>query len=154
MPCKRCRHLRRPCEFNPVPTTVDKRASDFASSVKELRDRLRYMGFIIKHHFPNLALDIDSLRRTCDALCSPSLRPDQNKTTAESLEPPANAQPSDSPGIENEDCTIDYVDGTTVRTFSLNLPSPVATLTRFFVALQITLANSLTGISPCTSNVI
>jgi hypothetical protein len=154
MPCKRCRHLRRPCEYNLVSNAMDKRASDFASSVKELRDRLRYMGFIIKHHFPNLALDIDSLRSTCDALCALSLRPDQNKTTTESLEPPANAQPSDSPGIEDEDCTIDYVNSTTVRTFSLEISSPAATLTKFSVALQITRANFLIGTSPCTSNAI
>ncbi|KAF2630548.1 hypothetical protein BU25DRAFT_387843 [Macroventuria anomochaeta] len=115
MPCRRCRHLRRPCEFNLLPTTVDKRAPDFAGSVKELRDRLRYMGFILKHHFPNLALDTDSLRRTCDALCAPTLRPDENETTVESLEPRANAQQSDSPGIDDEDCTIDYVDNTTVH---------------------------------------
>lgn len=154
MPCRRCRHLRRPCEFSHQPATADKRAPDFAGSVKDLMDRLRCMGFILKHHFPHLALDIDSLRRTCDTLSAQKSRHDQNETTAELLEPSGNAQPSESPGIEDENCTIDSVDDTTVRTFLFNIPSPVATLTILSAMMQTTLGSSLTGTSLCTSNAI
>ncbi|UPX15710.1 uncharacterized protein EKO05_0006150 [Ascochyta rabiei] len=115
MPCRRCRHLRRPCDFNHMPATVDKRAPDFAGSLRDLMDRLRYMGFILKHHFPHLALDIDSLRRTCDTLSAQNSRLDQSEITAEMLELSGNVQLSDSPGIEDENCTIDSVDDTTVH---------------------------------------
>ncbi|KAI4924478.1 hypothetical protein J4E85_007593 [Alternaria conjuncta] len=78
-------------------------------------DRMRCMEFIIKHHFPNLALDIVSLQRTCDSLSSPTPPRDQNAIVPESIELSANAQVSDSPDIGDEDCTIDRVDGTTVH---------------------------------------
>jgi hypothetical protein len=99
---------------------MDKRGPGFSDSLKELMDRLRCMESILKHHLPNLDLDIGSLRRTCDSLSSRTPRPDQNETTAGSFEPPADVQPSDRPGIEDENCTIDNVDGTTVRTFLVN----------------------------------
>ncbi|KAI4941563.1 hypothetical protein J4E91_010739 [Alternaria rosae] len=73
------------------------------------------MEFIIKHHFPNLALDIVSLQRTCDSLSSPTPPRDQNAIVPESIELSVNAQVSDSPDIGDEDCTIDRVDGTTVH---------------------------------------
>ncbi|KZM21391.1 DNA binding [Ascochyta rabiei] len=85
--CVECRRLKE---------KFDKRAPDFAGSLRDLMDRLRYMGFILKHHFPHLALDIDSLR-------------------PEMLELSGNVQLSDSPGIEDENCTIDSVDDTTVH---------------------------------------
>ncbi|KAH6639895.1 fungal-specific transcription factor domain-containing protein [Boeremia exigua] len=112
MPCRRCHHLRRPCEFNRQPATTDKRAPDSAGSVKDLMDRLRCMGFILKHHFPDLALDIESLRRTCDTL---STQNDRSEPAAELLDLSINAQPSESSGIEDENCTIDSVDDTTVH---------------------------------------
>ncbi|KAF1938599.1 hypothetical protein EJ02DRAFT_410076 [Clathrospora elynae] len=114
-PCRRCRHLRRSCKFNVAPAAVDKRGPGFANSLEELMDRLRCMESILKHHFPNIALDTVSLRRTCDSLSSRTPWPGQNEMTVESLESPANAQPSESPGIEDEDCTIENVDGTTVH---------------------------------------
>lgn len=155
MPCRRCRHLRRPCEFSQQPAPADKRAPDFAGSVKDLMDRLRCMGFILKHHFPQLALDIESLRRTCDTLSAQNPRHDQSETTtAELLEPSGNAQPSESPGIEDENCTIDSVDDTTVRMCLSDTPPPAATLTMLFAMMQTTPGSSLTGISPCTSNAI
>jgi hypothetical protein len=117
VPCKRCRHLRRPCEFNTLPATVDKRSPDVAGSPKDLVERVQCMSFILQHHLPHLALDIDSLRRTCDTLSAQNASPEQGETTADSLEPPVNAQPSESPGIEDEYCTIDSVDDTTVRTW-------------------------------------
>ena len=83
-------------------------------------DRMRCMESILKHHFPNLALDIVSLRRTCDTLSSPSPPRDQNDAIPEPIELSGNAQVSDSPDIGDENCTIDRVDGTTVRTFFLD----------------------------------
>lgn len=84
-------------------------------------DRMRCMEFIIKHYFPNLALDIVSLQRTCKSLSSPTPPRDQNEIIPEPIELSGNAQVSDSPDIGDEDCTIDRVDGTTVRTCFLNL---------------------------------
>lgn len=153
MPCRRCRHLNRQCEFSRQPATTDKRASDFAGSVENLMDRLRCMGFILKCHFPDLALDIESLRRTCDTLSAQNPRHAQSEPTTELLDPSGNAQPSESPGIEDENCTIDSVDDTTVRTFLVNTP-PLATLTILLVVMQTTPGSSLTGTSPCTSNAI
>ncbi|KAF2716174.1 hypothetical protein K431DRAFT_279470 [Polychaeton citri CBS 116435] len=110
-PCRRCRHLRRACEFKASPTVADKRGSGFADSLYELRERLRCMESILKHHFPDLSLDIDSLRRSCDSLPlllpSRPLQPDTEEQVTEAL--------PNSPGIEDEDCTVDYVDGTTTH---------------------------------------
>ncbi|KAH6861159.1 fungal-specific transcription factor domain-containing protein [Alternaria rosae] len=114
-PCRRCRHLRRPCRYNVAPAAVDKRGPGLPDSPNELMERMRCMEFIIKHHFPNLALDIVSLQRTCDSLSSPTPPRDQNAIVPESIELSVNAQVSDSPDIGDEDCTIDRVDGTTVH---------------------------------------
>jgi hypothetical protein len=133
MPCKRCRHLRRACDFNLVPAPPNTRAPEFAESQKEQTDRLRYMTFILKHHFPDLALDVDSLRRTYDALSSLAPRSDRTEATIGSSAAPVNAQPSVSPGLEDENCTIDYVDGSTARMSSSNVPLSVAALTRCLV---------------------
>jgi hypothetical protein len=83
-------------------------------------DRIRCMESILKYHFPHLALDLISLRRTCDSLSSPTSPRDQNEVIPESLERPENAQVSDSPDIGDENCTIDRVDGTTFRTCFTN----------------------------------
>lgn len=100
----------------PAPALADKQVPGQPGTLKELEDRLRCMESILKYHFPDLALDIDSLRRSREALASRVPRPAQNDNT---MEPSANAQPADnSPDIENEDCTIDSVDDMTVRTSS------------------------------------
>jgi hypothetical protein len=90
-------------------------------------DRMRYMESILKHHFPHLALDINSLRRTCDSLSSPTPPRNQNDVIPEPLEPSENVEVSDSPDIGDENCTIDRVDGTTFRTcFLILLVTPHA----------------------------
>ncbi|CAN9215892.1 unnamed protein product [Alternaria alternata] len=63
-------------------------------------------------------MDTVSLQRMCDSLSSPTPPRDQNEIIPESIEPSGNVQVSDSPDIGDEDCTIDRVDGTTVREFS------------------------------------
>jgi hypothetical protein len=110
---------------------------------------------MLKHHFPTLALDIDSVRRTCETLTSSIPEPVQYEATVEVLRPSVNAQPSESPGIEDEDCTIDYVDGSTARMLqTLDLVhAPPAVLIKLSFALPITQANFLTGTFPYTSNV-
>ncbi|EDU48813.1 PrnA protein [Pyrenophora tritici-repentis Pt-1C-BFP] len=107
----RCRHLRRQCQFSNAPATVEKRAPDIATSFKEVMDRLQCMEYILKHHFPNLGLDIDSLRRMCDTLTLSTTQP----ATSTSLDPLGDEQPTESPGIEDEDCTVEYVDNTTAH---------------------------------------
>jgi len=129
MPCRRCRHLRRQCEFSVAPATVDKRAPDIATSFKETMERLQCMEYILKHHFPSLALDIDSLRRTCDTLTSSTTQQARHEATNTLLEPLGNEQPTESPGIEDENCTVEYVDNTTARAFSSNLSQLRARLT-------------------------
>ena len=122
MPCKRCRHFRRPCTFNVASTSHEKQTASDSDSLKELMDRQRCMESIIKFHFPNLALDINSLQRTCDALLSKSPRPMLDASINPAfLDRAVYTQPPGGPGIEEEDCTIDHVDGTTVRMFSLDI---------------------------------
>jgi hypothetical protein len=120
MPCKRCRHLRRLCDFKPVPAREERRESYPDRSVEELKDRSACMECILRHHFPDMSLDIDALRYTCDRLPLGSVA-DQSETSVELPETIPSAPASDSPGIEDENCTLDYVDGTTVRTCTLGL---------------------------------
>jgi hypothetical protein len=121
MPCKRCHHLRRSCEFNVGPAREERREPHLHGSVEELRDRSTYMERILRHHFPDLSLEIEALRHTCESLSSRKGSVDQDDTSIELLETAPSAPASDSPGIEDENCTIDYVDGTTVRTWPLDL---------------------------------
>lgn len=89
------------------------------------------MGFILKHHFPELALDIASLRRECESLSSSTSHLDENVTTVESIEASESILPADSPALEDENCTIDDVDANTVRTLSLSLGPFGTQLTAF-----------------------
>lgn len=121
MPCKRCRHLRRTCEFNNTVAPAARRGPDAVASAKELkdlRDRVRYMEVLLHHHFPRLPLDVGALRRTCEAL--PSWSPDhgQGGTSRAHIESTEVPPASDSPGIEDEKCTVEYVDDTTARMLS------------------------------------
>ncbi|XPS78642.1 hypothetical protein M3J09_010652 [Ascochyta lentis] len=112
VPCKRCGHLRRLCQIS-APIAGAKRVSDSNNSMKELVNRSQYMECILKHHFPQLGLDVDSLRRTCASLPStalPSALSPGEVSTAEAKQ--GHVLASDSPSIEDESCTIDYVDST------------------------------------------
>ncbi|KAH7082647.1 hypothetical protein BKA63DRAFT_486109 [Paraphoma chrysanthemicola] len=114
-PCKRCRHLRRTCEFNAAPAREERRELRHGHSNEELKDRSVYMERVLRHHLPNLALDIDTLRRTCERLPSSRAGIDQLETSVQPPELIASAPTSESPGIEDENCTLDYVDGATVH---------------------------------------
>jgi hypothetical protein len=116
MPCKRCRHLRRSCDFSSVPAREERRGPHPDGSVGELKDRSACMERILQHHFPDLLLDLDALRETCESLTSRGCVVDQDESCVELPETNPSAPASDSPGIEDENCTLDYVDGTTVRT--------------------------------------
>ena len=115
MPCKRCRHLRRTCEFNNTAAPTARRGPDSGALLKELKDRVRYMEVLLRHHFPRLPLDVETLRRTCEALPSWSHDYGQAGTSRTHVES-TTAPPADSPGIEDEKCTVEYVDDTTART--------------------------------------
>jgi hypothetical protein len=78
------------------------------------------MERILRHHFPDLSLDIDALRHTCESL-SLRIDVDQDQSDLELAENISSVPASDSPGIEDENCTLDYVDDTTVRTCSFEL---------------------------------
>jgi hypothetical protein len=114
-PCKRCRHLRRSCDFDSVPVRQDRRELQPVGSFNELRDRSTCMERILRHHVPHLSLDIDALREYCDSLLPERDTVDQDDTRVELPEAIPGAPASDGPGLEDEDCTLDYVDGTTVR---------------------------------------
>jgi hypothetical protein len=80
------------------------------------------MERILRHHFPHLSLDVDALREYCDTLLperdtvDQGDTVDQDGTRVELPEAIPSAPASDGPGLEDENCTLDYVDGTTVRT--------------------------------------
>ncbi|KAL6168157.1 hypothetical protein ACJQWK_05814 [Exserohilum turcicum] len=113
-PCKRCRHLRRPCEFNNPSTVTWRRGADSAALLKELKDRVKYMEAILRHHLPRINLDVEALRQTCESLPSwPDLG--QSSVPAMPLEPAVAPPASESPGIEDENCTVEYVDDTTAH---------------------------------------
>ncbi|USP76836.1 hypothetical protein yc1106_04110 [Curvularia clavata] len=131
-PCKRCRHLRRTCIFNNTHAPTARRGPDAAASlkeVKELRDRVRYMETLLNHHFPRLPLDVETLRSTCEALPSWSHDYGQAGTSRANIESTAVQPASDSPGIEDEKCTVEYVDDTTAQ------PDPGSTSIPEIVAL-------------------
>jgi hypothetical protein len=91
------------------------------------------MERILRHYFPHLSLQIDALRETCDSLPPESdsvARDDARETiipdapaSPEIIIPNAPVSPettpsapaSDWPSLEDENCTLDYLDGTTVR---------------------------------------
>jgi hypothetical protein len=120
-------------------------------------EQLRCMSCVLKYHFPHFALDLDSLRRTCESLSTQNPPPDRNETTLALPELSGIAKPSDdarlseNPRIENQDCTIDLIDDTTVRMLSYPL-LPAASLTKLPLVMQTTLANSHIGTFPCTSS--
>ncbi|KAJ6197774.1 hypothetical protein J3E72DRAFT_243552 [Bipolaris maydis] len=115
MPCKRCRHLRRTCEFHNVSAPTAKRAQEPMASSKDLKERVKYMEAILHHHLPQLPLDIDTLRRTCESLPTWSPGSDRHGTSSLPVETTAHPSASDSPGIEDEKCTVEYVDDTTAH---------------------------------------
>ncbi|RDW92696.1 transcription factor domain-containing protein [Aspergillus mulundensis] len=113
IPCSRCMHLHRTCEFKrllsvvdhdrapgPLPTESTAPSSPDAN-VPELLERVMYMENILKHKFDGIDLDIDSLRRMSRALDEY----EQNSTLA----------PPDEDPIEEEVCTIDPVEDTTTH---------------------------------------
>lgn len=79
------------------------------------------MSQILKHHFPDIALDLESLKRTCDALPASDVSVDRAALVVAPQQQHGDAptqshpQSDESPGIEDENCTIDYVDGATTR---------------------------------------
>jgi hypothetical protein len=116
-PCKRCKHLRRPCDFN-VTQTPEKRIPAAADTLKSMADRVQLMEQLLKHHVPTIDLDTESLRQACEALSVPS--PDLTVTENESSQmmgPPERRSPisSNGLGLEGEGCTIDNLNGTIAR---------------------------------------
>lgn len=72
------------------------------------------MEAILRHHLPRINLDVEALRQTCESLPSwPDLG--QSSVPAMPLEPAVAPPASESPGIEDENCTVEYVDDTTAR---------------------------------------
>lgn len=94
-------------------------------------DRMRYMECLVKHHVPDVGLDTDSLRRACSALLVPTPESQgmHDSQVTESTRPKIaeTAETAESPGIQDEDCTIDDVDGSIARMSMLSVVSPLRT---------------------------
>ncbi|KAL5049310.1 hypothetical protein BDW71DRAFT_217467 [Aspergillus fruticulosus] len=110
IPCSRCMHLHRTCEFKRLSSAAYDDSSVLVQStppllpevnVHELLERVMYMEKILKHKFEGIDLDLDSLRRMARALDVH----EQNNSSA----------PPDEDPIEDEVCTIDPVEDTTTH---------------------------------------
>ncbi|KAL4805159.1 fungal-specific transcription factor domain-containing protein [Aspergillus unguis] len=111
IPCSRCIHLRRQCEFRRCSTQTEYTdpPADVSHekhpevNIPELLERVTYMETILKHKFEGIGLDLDNLRRVARAL----------EEDGQS-NPVVLAVPDDDP-IEEENCTIDPVEDTTTH---------------------------------------
>jgi len=114
-PCKRCKHLRRSCDFDASPT-LDKRVPVLADSLKVMKDRMQLMERLLRHHLPAINLETESLRQACDALSvpSPDLTIARDSPGVDRAELVSSISASDL-GIEDEGCTIDNVNGAITR---------------------------------------
>ncbi|KAL4999487.1 fungal-specific transcription factor domain-containing protein [Aspergillus recurvatus] len=110
IPCSRCMHLHRTCEFKRRSSIDHDRSPVLVRSttpslpevnVHELLERVMHMEKILKHKFEGIDLDLDSLRRMARALDEH----EQNNSSA----------PPDEDPIEDEVCTIDPVEDTTTH---------------------------------------
>lgn len=97
-----------------MPLRDARREPQTRRTIEDLKDRATCMARILRHHFPNLGLDIETLRYTCDALPTQD-GDDSDKPSVELQGVGMNELASDSIGMENENCTIDCIDDTTVR---------------------------------------
>ncbi|KAL4780068.1 fungal-specific transcription factor domain-containing protein [Aspergillus varians] len=105
IPCTRCTHLRRQCEFKRhLPPPVEP-ISPAEVNVRELLERTMYMEKILKYKVEGISLDIDNLRRMARAL-------DDHE---QSKNGPASSPLADEDPIEEEVCTIDPVEDTTTH---------------------------------------
>jgi hypothetical protein len=125
-PCKRCKHLRRPCDFNVAPAP-DKRVPALEDSLKVMADRMQLMERLLKHHVPVIDLETESLRQACDALSMPS--PDLTAMESQSSQMIVSSEPaspisSNRHGIEGEGCTIENVNGAIARESKPVVPLP------------------------------
>lgn len=147
MPCRRCRDLRRHCEYSSSsgggaaaePPTRDGRgggATVPTEWVRTLYDRARYMEALLRHHVPALSLQTESLRRAAEALPGPAPGREEQRPPEQQPRPrqtPAagtrgEAENGASPAAESpldEVCTIDVVDDDVARKCPPGYPVPV-----------------------------
>jgi hypothetical protein len=110
-PCRRCTHLRRPCEFSELPPREPDRRDTKTrdSNNDELAIRLKYLEGILKAKSPTTALDTDSLRRQYTSL-RPS-PPTRRSTTNNGSTAQSDAEDADDLNeIEDENIEIRPVD--------------------------------------------
>lgn len=93
-----------------MASTAGGRLPCLADPLKEATNRMMYMERLLKHHVPDLDPSLEGLRRACDALTIPSPSSDPAGVQVPSAEPEVG-----SPGIEDENCTLDNVDGAIAR---------------------------------------
>ncbi|KAJ0426832.1 fungal-specific transcription factor domain-containing protein [Aspergillus carlsbadensis] len=113
IPCSRCIHLGRHCEFKRLiptqmePPLLEAPRQPEGVNVQELLERVVYMEKILKHKVEGIDLDLDSLRRMARAL-------DEHERSRQRRRPTTPVAPDDDP-IEEEFCTIDPVEDTTTH---------------------------------------
>lgn len=155
-PCKRCRHLRRPCQFASLATPGARQRTEMSTdslrpdivtesrisvdaNIQDLVERCNYLERIAKHHHPNLELDVDSLRRHAQRLANTTRQTTDRSRNSPSLEEGALA-------LDEEKCTVDPVDESVARKLYKPLRRCIDS------SGQTIPASSLTGIFPCASS--
>lgn len=114
VPCRRCRHHSRRCEFNSYYRD-DARESDRSAvltrnDVPE-SDRVKYMERILSHFVPGITFDIPTLRKVAG-----SLRSDYEQSENQTSTSHADGEEEDLV-IDDEDFTIKTLPDNSTRQF-------------------------------------
>lgn len=143
IPCSRCSHFHRLCEFKSRAQRVREfrpyvpsRPQVARGDVRGLVQRSRYMERILRHTVQGISLDTSSLSKLADALTT-------SKDTHRATSPVA--EEADSPSIDDEACTLDPVGDTTTHfsgefsywNFSMRIKHQIEQQTRRSVAQHI-----------------
>ncbi|RDW77704.1 hypothetical protein BP6252_05757 [Coleophoma cylindrospora] len=108
VPCRRCTHFRRACKFDTQPSPRDAGVASRSSRgpntyPRDLLDRSQYMERILRHKFPSISLETESLRHMAESLDG------EDSATVNT------GEDEDDFGIDDEICTIDPVEDTTIH---------------------------------------
>lgn len=112
VPCRRCTHFRRPCEFSALGSAGHEAGGSQGSQlsntyIKELLERARYMETILKATIRDIALDTVSLRGRAEDILTESPVAGESSRRA--------SDDDNDAALEEEVCTINPVEDTTTR---------------------------------------
>lgn len=120
MPCRRCRDLRRHCEYS-TTAAPDRASAAQADWLRTLVERSKYMEAILQHHLPSLSLQTESLKRASENLPSVLASPEEPGKPPEHTprrNPDAAENDDAAPAAESpldEVCTIDVINDDVAR---------------------------------------